>query len=68
MEKFNRTLRGYDPEEVNDFLDEVINKVEKLVQDIDEKNDIIRQKDEEIRELKSQLVENDRIRDKIKNY
>ncbi|MBR3898416.1 MAG: DivIVA domain-containing protein [Bacilli bacterium] len=68
MEKFNRTLRGYDPEEVNDFLDEVINKVEKLVQDIDEKNDIIKQKDEEIRNLKNQLGENDRLRDKLENY
>ena len=24
MERFNRTLRGYDPEEVNVFLDKVI--------------------------------------------
>jgi cell division initiation protein len=29
MEKFNRVLRGYDPEEVNNFLDSVIAQVEK---------------------------------------
>lgn len=61
MEKFNRTLRGYDPEEVNDFLDEIISKVEKLVKDIDEKN-------ERIRELEESLRENDKLKDKIDSY
>ena len=31
MEKFNRVLRGYDPVEVNDFLDKVIAKVENMI-------------------------------------
>ncbi|MEG0026439.1 MAG: DivIVA domain-containing protein [Bacilli bacterium] len=31
MEKFNRTLRGYDPDEVNNFLDKVISQVEEMV-------------------------------------
>ena len=48
MEKFSRTLHGYNPEEVNSFLDEVINQVEKLI----ESN---RQKNEEILLLKSQI-------------
>ena len=34
MEKFNRTLRGYDPIEVNQFLDQVIRQVERMVNDI----------------------------------
>ena len=38
MEKFNRTLRGYDPIEVNQFLDHVIKQVEKMVDDIKEKD------------------------------
>ena len=38
MEKFSRVLRGYDPEEVNDFLDKVIAKVEVMVKDIEEKD------------------------------
>lgn len=48
LEKFSRTLHGYNPEEVNIFLDEVINQVEKLI----ESN---RQKNEEILLLKSQI-------------
>ena len=31
MEKFSRVLRGYDPDEVNSFLDKVIAKVEAMV-------------------------------------
>ena len=34
MEKFNRTLRGYDPDEVNSFLDKVIGQVEGMVSQI----------------------------------
>ena len=37
MEKFNRTLRGYDPVEVNNFLDQVIKQVEDMVDDIKKK-------------------------------
>ena len=48
LEKFSRILHGYNPEEVNSFLDEVINQVEKLI----ESN---RQKNEEILLLKSQI-------------
>lgn len=48
MEKFTRTLHGYNPEEVNAFLDEVISQVEKLI----ESN---RQKNEEILLLKNQI-------------
>ena len=36
MEKFNRTLRGYDPDEVNKFLDQVIKQVEGMVEEIKE--------------------------------
>ncbi|MDO5569404.1 MAG: DivIVA domain-containing protein [bacterium] len=31
MEKFSITLNGYDPEEVNSFIDDVISRMEKLV-------------------------------------
>ena len=31
MERFDRTAHGYDPEQVNTFLDQVINQVEKIV-------------------------------------
>lgn len=61
MEKFNRTLRGYDPDEVNTFLDQVIARVETMVSDIDKK-------DAEIKELKAKLAETDRLREKLEQY
>lgn len=39
MEKFNKTLRGYDPVEVNAFLDQVIKQVEEMVNEIKVKNE-----------------------------
>ena len=49
MEKFNRVLRGYDPDEVTNFLDHVIAEVEKMVSEI-------KAKDEEIVSLRAELV------------
>ena len=61
MEKFNRTLRGYDPEEVNEFLDKVIEQVEQMVDDI-------KKKDARIKELESYAVENENLKDKISHF
>jgi len=61
MEKFNRVLRGYDPEEVNAFLDHVITQVEKMIVEI-------KDKDEEIVALKAQLVEQEQLKSKLANY
>ena len=47
MQKFSRTLHGYNPDEVNSFLDDVISQVESMI----ESN---RQKNEEIMLLKSE--------------
>lgn len=55
MEKFNRTLRGYDPVEVNQFLDQVIVKVENMVTELNNKNEAIRLRDEKIKELMETL-------------
>lgn len=38
MEKFSRTLRGYNPEEVNEFLDKIIKQVETIVSESKEKD------------------------------
>lgn len=46
MEKFNRTIRGYDPDEVNAFLDNVINQVENIIEDM-------RKKDQQIKEYET---------------
>ena len=61
MEKFNRVLRGYDPDEVNNFLDHVIAEVEKMVSEI-------KAKDEEIVSLKAELVKQDSLKRKLANY
>lgn len=61
MEKFNRALRGYDPEEVNNFLDKVISQVEAMV-------DEIKQKDTRIAELESYEIENKTLKEKIEQF
>ena len=61
MEKFNRTLRGYDPEEVNAFLDKVIKQVEQMIEDN-------KKKDKQIAELVSIAEENTRLKQKLAQY
>lgn len=61
MEKFNRTLHGYDPEEVNAFLDQVINHVEKMIGDM-------KAKDARIKELETALKNIAPLKDKVDHY
>ena len=61
MDKFNRTLRGYDPEEVNLFLDQIIARVELMVSDI-------KKKDAKIKELESILEGSKDDREKLAQY
>lgn len=41
MEKFTKTIRGYDPEEVNAFIDKIISQVETMVSEMKEKDEKI---------------------------
>ncbi len=61
MEKFNRILRGYDPEEVNGFLDKVIARVEDMVSEIEKK-------DKEIEDLKKQIEDVTSLKEKLAQY
>ncbi len=61
MEKFSRVLRGYDPDEVNSFLDKVIAKVEAMVKEIDEK-------EKQIASYKVLEEENKKLNDKIAQF
>lgn len=61
MEKFSRTLRGYDPDEVNDFLDKIIKQVENIVNE----NKV---KDKKIAELEKLDQENKRLKEKLEQY
>ena len=61
MEKFSIVKRGYDPEEVNKFLDNVIAKVDAMVKEDKEKSC-------KIAELSRLEKENEALRDKIARY
>lgn len=61
MEKFKKTLHGYDTNQVNTYLDKVINKVEDLVGDL-------KQKDLKITELKRLESENKALKSKLGQY
>ena len=64
MQKFSRTLHGYNPDEVNSFLDDIISQVEAMI----ESN---RQKNEEILLLKNELSKresNEEIVKKAQKY
>ena len=58
MEKFTRVPDGYNPSEVNQFLDQVIEKVGIIIRESKEK-------DEKIKELERKLAETEKMRDKL---
>ena len=62
MDKFTRTLRGYDPVEVNKFLDQVIVQVEKMNNALKEKDAII----EKLKKSGSSNIENIELKEKLK--
>lgn len=61
MEKFSIVKHGYNPEEVNTFLDNIIAKVDAMVTEAKEK-------DQKIAELNRLQNENNLLRDKISRY
>lgn|SRR5574344_53929 len=61
MEKFNHTLHGYDPIEVNNFLDSVISQVEKIIA-------ADKRKDAKIAELTETLKGVDQLKSKLDQY
>lgn len=68
MEKFNRTLRGYDPDEVNEFLDKIIGRVETMVQELKKKDEIISEKNSEISNFSNLTEENKNLKEKLAQY
>ena len=55
MKKFNYSFKGYNPNEVNAFLDDVIMKLEKIITDSRKKDEIVASKDKTIYDLQSEL-------------
>lgn len=68
MDKFNRTMRGYDPEEVKKFLDQVIKKVEVMNAEAKKKDEKIRQQELKIAELSLLFEENQKMKHKLEQY
>ena len=68
MERFNRTLRGYDPEEVNVFLDKVLRKVETMVSELKKKDEIIAEKNKQIESYSNLIDENKNLKEKLAQY
>jgi cell division septum initiation protein DivIVA len=57
MDKFNKTIYGYDPVEVKTYLDEIISLVEKVVASNKEKNNEIIRLSKELEETKAKYDE-----------
>ena len=68
MEKFTKTAYGYDPNEVNRFLDNIIKRVSKMVNLIKEKDEAIRLRDQKILELQKMIAKTNGMREKIAQY
>ena len=68
MEKFNRTIRGYDPDEVNEFLDKVIGRVESMVKEMKKKDDIIASQEKKIDSFSTLSDENKMLKEKLAQY
>ena len=57
MDKFKKTIYGYDPDEVKAYLDEIISLVEKVVASNKEKNEEITRLSKELEETKAKYNE-----------
>ena len=58
MKEFARTANGYDPEEVNKFLDQVIDHIEKIISEMKTKDELIKnleQENKQVAKLKDEL-------------
>ena len=64
MERFKKTIHGYDPDEVKAYLDEIISLVEKMVASNKEKNNEIIRLNKELEETKAKY---DELKDNFNN-
>ena len=63
-----RNYKNYTPEEVDNFLEQIIKQVEIMIEDNKSKNAEIALKDKKINELESKLSEFDVIQDRLSHY
>lgn len=66
MEKFSKTLRGYNPSEVNQFIDKTIAQVEKLVAASKEKDEYIKELQEQLSSVNEKLARYENMDDTMR--
>ena len=64
----NRTFKNYTPEQIDQFLDQIIKQVERMIEDNKSKNREIALKDKKIEELSKELANTSNIREKLAQY
>ena len=68
MKNSERTFKNYTPEEIDKFLNQVIEEVEKMIADGREKNKEIVLKDKKIEELENRLKNVSQLQEKLAHY
>ena len=68
MGRFNKTIYGYDPDEVNIYLDEIIIEVEKIVASNKEKNQEIMRLSKELEEAKVKAKMYDELKEIVNKF
>ena len=64
----SRTFKNYTPEQIDQFLDQIIKQVEKMIEDNKAKNQEIALKDKKIEDLNKALANTAHIREKLAQY
>ena len=68
MENNSRTFRNYTPEQIDQFLDQVIKQVERMIEDNKSKNREIALRDKKIEELSKIVANTKQVHDKLSHY
>ena len=68
MENNSRTFKGYTPEQVDNFLDQIIKQVERMIADNKSKNNEIALRDRKIEELSKIVANTAHMQEKLAQY
>ena len=68
MENNGRTFKNYTPEQVDQFLDQIINQVERMIEDNKAKNREIALKDKKIEELSKIVANTSQMQERLAQY
>ena len=68
MDNNSRTFKNYTPEQVDQFLDQIIKQVERMIEDNKAKNREIALRDKKIEELSKIVANTAHIQDKLAQY